>query len=494
MKHFLTIIRKSEFTDLFKYGYQHINANTVVEFDGNLKGLENNSEIKDKLFSNVNPFDYTFTIVVIHFQSSLETPNMVYIEDVQHIFPLDNDAKREIEISFDQRIRIEAPIWSEQVHELQEHMLFDGAKKGALNVWHTLKVEKDIRNYCTILSDNEIYELAHEAYTSLRPKGMKSFWIYLLRYERHGYYPKTPKGFFYDLVNVFINYKSKAEQLSESIETTGIYAFLESIPAKDTSEVLNSLNESEIGQNFLSEVNKCATIDADVVKTAILFLVFKNTFADGFNLNADSIKVLKHANKVFPEEFGYALFLIGIYLGHDHTFECLYEQLPLPIFKTPSPIRATISGHHKESGDEDGNKEAPFQDKSDDLNQEDVLSNNDTPTEADKGEVEEKSTDIEHKSEKQVNHTMESDDESSIGECDTTSNDVVQVTQNPTKETSKSAHANPTLFSEEELLDNTERIFPIKMRKKNKGGKAKTVKTEEEYLKLKQQGYYETDK
>lgn len=493
MKHFLTIIRKSEFTDLFKYGYQHINANTVVEFDGNLKGLENNSEIKDKLFSNVNPFDYTFTIVVIHFQSSLETPNMIYIEDVQHIFPLDNDAKREIEISFDQRIRIEAPIWSEQIHELQEHMLYDGAKKGALNVWRTLKIEKDIRNYSAILSDDEIYELAHEAYSCLRPKGMKSFWIYLLRYERHGYYPKTPKGFFYDLVNVFINYKSEEERLSETIESTGIYAFLEKIPAKGIDYVLTSLNESEIGQNFLSEVNKCASIDADVAKTAILFLVFKNTFADGFNLNEYSIKVINHANMMFPEEFGYALFLIGIYLGHDHTFECLYEQLPLPIFKTDSTIRETVSDHHKESGDEDGNEAPPFQDKNDDLNQEDVLSNNDTPTEADKGEVEEKSTDIEHKSEKQVNHTMESDDESSIGECATTSNDVVQVTQNPAKETSKSVPANPILFSEEELLDNTERIYPIKMRKK-RGGRAKTVKTEEEYLKLKQQGYYETVK
>ena len=63
MKHYITIIRKTEFTDLFKYGYLYINSDTVVEFDGNTKKIEENNEIRNILFSKVNPFDYTFTIV-----------------------------------------------------------------------------------------------------------------------------------------------------------------------------------------------------------------------------------------------------------------------------------------------------------------------------------------------------------------------------------------------------------------------------------------------
>ena len=36
--------------------------------------------------------------------------------------------------------------------------------------------------------------------------------------------------------------------------------------------------------------------------------------------------------------FSLALYLVGIVLGHDKTFEALYENLPLPIYKTPEEM------------------------------------------------------------------------------------------------------------------------------------------------------------
>ena len=493
MRHFLTIIRKSEFTDLFKYGYQHINANTVVEFDGDLKGLENNSEIKDKLFSNVNPFDYTFTIVVIHFQSSLETPNMVYIEDVQHIFPLDNDAKREIEISFDPRIRIEAPLWCTQVHELQEQFLYESSKKGTLNIWQSLRVEDDMNNFCSILTDDEIKELVHEAFIGSRPKGPHSFWIYLIRYERHGHFRKTSVGYFYDLVNVYINFLKMEEQPYEKIEVTDIYKILESISDQaSTKIILQELQESTIGQNFIKTVNECTSINADVVKTAILFLVFKNTFADGFILNDDSRKVIEQAKEYFPKEFGYALFMLGIFLGHDHTFECLYDQMPLPIFKTSTKATTTLSDNQKESGDEDGNEAPPFQDKDGKDSQENVLSDDNAPSEDNK-RINEPSSNSDDKTVEQVETSAETESESCLSEGKLTSNEVGQVSQDLTKMSIKSS-SQQSLFKDDETLNEPEMRFPVKMRKKGNRGRPKTVKNEIEYIQLKEQGYYETDK
>lgn len=429
-KHYLTIIRKSEFTDLFKFGYQYINSDAVAEFDGNLVGLQDNEELRDKLFTKVNPFDYSFTLVIIHFQSSLDIPNIVNIEDVLHIYPLDYEAKREIEISFDTRIRIESPIWNKQVHNLQEHFLFENSKKGARNVWRSLHLEQNIEDVSSILTDSDIKELAHEAFCDLRPEGAFSFWVYLIRYERHGFYPKTSLGFFYDLVNVFINFKSGKEQAPERIETTSIYGLLEKIEVERVSEIFERLYEEQVGKNFIDQVNDCAPI-SDISKIAILFLILKKNFSDGLKLDPATNKILDYAKELYPKEFGYAIYLIGIYLGHDHTFECMYEQLPLPIFKEKACVI--------------------------DSPQSAIIKDDSTPG------LEDSNNNQEHPISKDMSH-------------------------NPLIE--------PTLFDHDEAFieEASAKVFPIKMRKKGKGGKARTVKTEKEYNNLKQQGYVEVKK
>ncbi len=430
MKHYLTIIRKSEFTDLFKFGDQFINSDAVAEFDGNIVGLQDNEELRDKLFSKVNPFDYSFTLVIIHFQSSLDIPNKVNIEDVLHIYPLDHEAKREIEISFDTRIHIESPIWNKQVHNLQEHFLYENSKKGARNVWRSLHLEQNIDDVSSILTDSDIKELAHEAFCDLRPEGTLSFWVYLLRYERHGFFPKSSLGYFYDLVNIFVNFKSKKEQDPEIIETTGIYGLLEHLEVERVSEIFEYLYEQQIGKNFIEQVNDCSSIP-NVSKIAILFLILKENFKDGLKLDSATNKILDYAKDLYPQEFIYAVYLIGIYLGHDHTFECMYEQLPLPIFKEKACVI-------------DSPQSAINKDVS-------------APSSADSNNIQERPI---------------------------------------SKDNSHKPSIEPTLFDHDEAFNEeaSAKVFPIKMRKKGKGGKARTVKTEKEYNNLIQQGYVEVKK
>lgn len=331
MKNYLTLLCKSDFTDLFKFGYLYIDKSRVVEFDGNLSALSQNMNVKDQLFERANQFDYSFTVLLVYFQCE-QNNGRLNIEDVQNIFALDNDAKREIEISYDPRIRIDNPIWPDVINTLQERFLFEDAKKGPLNIWKILNIEQPISEVMSIFSNEDIKEIAYEVQNDRRPKGDLSFWVYLLRYERHGFFPKNTAGFFMDLMNTYVNTLQKKEIPSEAIESTGIYQKILDFQECNMVSLINRLAETEEGRNFFDKVDLLIQSKPNSFIIAILFLIFRNRYKDGFNLESNDM--LDYSKKEFPDEFYYALYLLGIFLGNSHTFECLYDTLPLPIFKS----------------------------------------------------------------------------------------------------------------------------------------------------------------
>lgn len=341
MKDYLSLIRKSDFTDLFKFGYLFIDTKGVVAFDGDVYALPKNKEIRDEVFKRPNQFDYTYTVLLVHFRNDhIEEDGKINIEEVQNIFALDTEAKRTIEISYDTRIRIEDPIWLDAPQKLHEQFLYEDFKKGASNIWKILNIDEPLSEVESILPDNSLKEIAREVQNDKRPDGDLSFWVYLLRYERHGFFPKTTVGFFMDLINVYINAIQKREMPSESIETTGIYAILRQWEGKnyEMDALMKRLDKEMAGRNFFDKVNKLASQKVDAVKVAILFLKFREEFKVGFKHanNSNSIKEnpsIKYGMKNFPQEINFALYLLGVFLGNSHTYECLYDAIPLPIFK-----------------------------------------------------------------------------------------------------------------------------------------------------------------
>lgn len=330
MKNYLTIIRKSDFTDLFKFGYLYIDKSQVFEFDGNVSTLSQNIELRDRLFERTNQFEYSFTVLLVYFRSDLQYGKL-NIEDVQNIFALDFDAKREIEISYDPRIRIDNPIWPDTVIKLQERFSYEDAKKGAQNIWSILKIEQPISEIAYFFPDNYIKEIVYEVQNEQRPKGDLSFWIYLLRYERHGFFPKNTSGYFMDLVNVYINTIGHKEYPSEAIEETGIYKRILEFQNLNMVNLIERLAETTEGRNFFDKVDELSGTKTNSFIIAILFLILKNRYINGFNLKEK--EVLEYSSQKFPEEINYTLYLLGIFLGNSHTFECLYDYLPLPVFK-----------------------------------------------------------------------------------------------------------------------------------------------------------------
>ena len=64
----------------------------------------------------MNSFESSFAYLIINYvkEESLDF-SIVSIEEVRHVFPLDFEAKREFESSFDEHIKIDNPIWSDAV-------------------------------------------------------------------------------------------------------------------------------------------------------------------------------------------------------------------------------------------------------------------------------------------------------------------------------------------------------------------------------------------
>ncbi len=360
MKHYVSLIRKSDFTDLFKFGYQYIDPAGAVEFDGSISTLKEDATIKGRLFAKVNQFDHSFEFLVMYFISDL-TDGKLRIEEVQNIFALDNEAKREIEITYNQHIRIDDPLWPDVVTGLKSGFILDDAKKGARNIWKILKIEQPLSEVEEIFPDSYIKEIANEVLNADRPDGKLSFWIYLMRYERHGFFPQSSAGYFMDLINVCINTQSGKEKLPERIEGTRIYHKIKEVEKREGLNTMlliwKALAETSEGGNFFDKVNEIAGIDQDSVIISLLFLIFKDTFREGFNLNTKEKEKLDYAIRNFPKEVNYALYLLGIFLGNRFTYDCLYESLPLPVFKEKVLAKEPLP---HEPGTEDGNKQNHF--------------------------------------------------------------------------------------------------------------------------------------
>ena len=67
MKHYLALIRKADFTDLFKYGSLHINNDMKTDFQCPVEELPEHPELFRALSYYANSFDNAFAYLIIHY-------------------------------------------------------------------------------------------------------------------------------------------------------------------------------------------------------------------------------------------------------------------------------------------------------------------------------------------------------------------------------------------------------------------------------------------
>ena len=337
MKQYLSFIRKADFTDLFKYGKLYVNRDTTTIFDCDVNDLQDNPGVFDELVKSANSFDSSFVYLIIHYQKNdNDNPYDVNIEDLCHIYPLDSEAKANFISSFDERIRIEEPIWADAVFKLQQKQLFNECRKGAQNIWNIFKFDEPIAKCEEIITDEILVEVVSQLFENRRPKGELPIWVYLLRYERHSSYPKNTIGFFFDTYNVICNNWKQDEFFEDDIRGTNIYTFLQS--KYDTTSgfasIYAELCATEECKPFLQLVDSFES-RVDFFKIAFWYLYLRDKYKNGLFYEPNFIS---EAKVKIGDEFQYAAYLLGLKLGHEHTYDCLYEELPLAIFKSKAQL------------------------------------------------------------------------------------------------------------------------------------------------------------
>lgn len=330
MANYLALIRKADFVDLYKYGSIHINKDMTRQFSCKVEELPNRKPIFDDLLYFANAFDSTFTYLFIHYESNLGRVNDVNIADVRGLYPLDKEAKTELSLSLDPRIKINEPLWPDAVFNLQKRQTIQDCKNGISNIWKIYNISDSLECVNNIINDSVIEEVVNELYENRRPSGELPIWIYIMRYERHAFYPNNTLGAFMDTVNAIFNFSQRREVDSSEIESTQIMQFFQQCSSNmsfnDVIEKLYTQEDSGI-LNFI-RLTKSIVADIDLIKIATLFFVYRNHYKDEFKYEKNW-----NQSENMGMEFSIACYMLGCILGHEHTYDCLYEHLPLAIFK-----------------------------------------------------------------------------------------------------------------------------------------------------------------
>ena len=176
--------------------------------------------------------------------------------------------------------------------------------------------------------------MVDELYENRYPSGKLPIWVYIMRYERHAFYPPNTIGAFMDAVNAIFNYMEAREVDSAEIESKRIMQFLaycnEKRPNMQFGEILQKLgiqDEPKIVQ-FIKTVEEIET-NVDLLKAASLFFIYRNRYKENFIYE----EKWEQVGKKYGKEFSVACYMLGCILGYEHTYDCMYEHFPLTIFK-----------------------------------------------------------------------------------------------------------------------------------------------------------------
>lgn len=318
MKDYLAIARKADFVDLFKYG--HFFIDHAVRFSGKFDEPAEADLLFENLTSKMNVYDYSFEYLIIHFVSEDEESQIdsIDIKNVKNIYAFDEMAKREMSISFDPRIQIHISPWEKKFSELHEKMLVEQSMLGIDNIWTIFGLpQEDIAKCKELIPDAIVRDSFQRFYSNVQVSGSLPLWSYLLGYERHSFYPKNMRGFFCDLIHVACSWTAQRTINEDVAETTEIYQHIITSADDKFQTLVEVMKESRLARITKDETS------CEFVKVAPLYLFLKNKYMEGITQKPDDDFV--NYTRSFGLEGSLALYLLGLTLGYDKTYEAFYE-------------------------------------------------------------------------------------------------------------------------------------------------------------------------
>ena len=116
---------------------------------------------------------------------------------------------------------------------------------------------------------------------------------------------------------------AKKEMQNDVAIETALYNLIKESPATDFKQ----LSQIAINSNLPSRTDEVAKCQFAVA--APLFLLMKDKFCSGFSID---FKTIDYAKK-FGFESSIAVYLLGLTLGYDKTYDAYYDFVKLPIFE-----------------------------------------------------------------------------------------------------------------------------------------------------------------
>ena len=337
MKNYIALIRRDDFTDLFKYGKIYIDHRKSSELPFPVEELGEHPELFNEISKYNNSFDHGMAYILLQYDKNDEDFDIINIEEVKHLYPLDYESKKIFETTFDQRIRLENPFWPNVVEELQKIRTIDNCNRGVENIKTIVGLENKVGDKDNgIITDELIREFVDQLYSDQSPSGKLSLWTYLLRYSRHSFYPKNILGSFYDAVNVIFNAGNEQEidDTYPVLNNSNIYKLLSDLERQGIYNKFDKIYEILLYEAvpFLDLIKKFES-RVDFLKVAVIFFELKNLVNNDFIYDEKNKGFIDKVKVKYPEEFKEAISLLGLWLGHEHTYDAFYSKLPLPIFK-----------------------------------------------------------------------------------------------------------------------------------------------------------------
>ncbi len=322
---YLLLLRKDDIIDLYRYGNWKAMCPSI-KFDGTVESLANNKNLMKKLFKQANPFGYSMDYFLIHTKSPKVSP--IEVDDIVDIFALDKESYK-IGLSLSPEIRLSEPIFEQSYVDFQIENEITNSINGIDNVLSIF----DINKPKSFLKKPDLEIIIRDSFLDAPIEGNKCIWYYLLRYGRHHSYPNDNRGYALDALHALFNFQKKKDM---DIPVTQSNLGKDIIALEPSISYNNILIEIEKRKDFLKQ---CEKIQKGYYKIAPLFLTLKDVFAEGIHddrkyfgrILTDFIKVMK--DNYNNDDLAKALYLLGIVLGRENTYQYIYKRSNLFILK-----------------------------------------------------------------------------------------------------------------------------------------------------------------
>lgn len=133
-------------------------------------------------------------------------------------------------------------------------------------------------------------------------------------------------GYFCDFIHVYCNYSESRELSGDVAETTQLFSQIKACEDPQFAQLIEIVESSPL-YKLATEAAGCKFAVA-----APLFLFLKARYINGIKHKPDA-EFIDYAKKVGGFECSIAIYLLGLSLSYDKTYDAFYDYVSLPLFK-----------------------------------------------------------------------------------------------------------------------------------------------------------------